>query len=135
MKVPAASKVREAPASFSDHLTQPRLFWLSMTPTEREHIVAAYTFELSKCYEQAIRERTLKVLANIDPQSCEEVATGLGLRAPPCRSSPPTPAPASTRIRPPDGRGRGHASPPPNGYERPAAMPGLAVQAHRHLSC
>ncbi|MFD7027892.1 catalase [Streptomyces sp. NPDC059917] len=82
VKVPAASKVREAPTSFCDHFTQPRLFWLSMTPTEREHIIAAYTFELNKCQEQAVKERTLSVLANIDPHLCAEVATGLGLPAP-----------------------------------------------------
>nr|WP_106982762.1 MULTISPECIES: catalase [unclassified Streptomyces] len=82
VKVPGASKVREAPASFSDHFSQPRLFWLSMSPPEREHIVAAYTFELNKCYEQAIKERTLAVLANIDPELCAKVAEGLGLPAP-----------------------------------------------------
>ncbi|MFJ8159976.1 catalase [Streptomyces sp. NPDC096136] len=80
--VPDAAKVREAAASFSDHFTQPRLFWLSMSEPEREHIIAAYTFELNKCHERAVRERTLTVLANIDPQLCEQVAAGLGLPAP-----------------------------------------------------
>ncbi|MFJ9523161.1 catalase [Kitasatospora sp. NPDC101801] len=80
--VVAAAKVREAPASFADHFSQPRLFWLSLTPTEQQHVVAAYTFELSKVYEQAIKERTLQVLANIDPRLCAEVAQGLGLPAP-----------------------------------------------------
>ncbi|OKI48995.1 hypothetical protein AMK15_34690 [Streptomyces sp. MJM1172] len=83
VELPAARKVREAPASFDDHFTQPRLFWLSMTPVEREHIIAAYTFELTMCHEQAVKERALSVLANIDPQLCEEVATGLGLARPP----------------------------------------------------
>ncbi|MEU9237593.1 catalase [Streptomyces subrutilus] len=96
VKVPAASKVREAPASFSDHFSQPRLFWLSMTPPEREHIIAAYTFELNKCYEQAVKERALQVLANIDPQLCEQVAAGLGLPAPaatvPLPAADPSPA-------------------------------------------
>ncbi|MFF5971118.1 catalase [Streptomyces sp. NPDC012769] len=82
VRVSEARKAREAPASFSDHFTQPRLFWLSMTPVEREHIIAAYTFELGKCYEQAVKERVLQVLANIDPVLCEQVATGLGLPAP-----------------------------------------------------
>ncbi|MFD0268564.1 catalase [Streptomyces sp. NPDC127106] len=82
VKVPGASKVREAPASFSDHFSQPWLFWLSMSPPEREHIIAAYTFELNKCYEQAVKERMLGVLANIDAQLCERVAEGLGLPAP-----------------------------------------------------
>ncbi|WP_328862967.1 catalase [Streptomyces sp. NBC_00306] len=82
VEVPAARKVREAPESFNDHFSQPRRFWLSMTPVEREHIIAAYTFELNKCYEQAIKERALKVLANIDPKLCSQVAEGLGLPAP-----------------------------------------------------
>ncbi|MFD3533667.1 catalase [Streptomyces sp. NPDC058664] len=83
VQVPTSNKVRKAPQSFADHFGQPRLFWLSMTPTEREHIIAAYTFELSKCYEQAVKERVLTVLANIDPVLCEGVATGLGLSVPP----------------------------------------------------
>ncbi|GGT08936.1 catalase-related domain-containing protein [Nonomuraea spiralis] len=57
----AGRKVREAPATFSDHFSQPRLFWLSLSPVEREHVIAACTFELGECHEQAIRERRLKV--------------------------------------------------------------------------
>ncbi|MFJ8691539.1 catalase [Streptomyces roseolilacinus] len=82
VQVPAAKKVREAPVSFADHFSQPRLFWLSMSPVEREHIIGAYTFELGKCYEQAIKERALGVLANIDSELCRRVAEGLGLPAP-----------------------------------------------------
>jgi catalase len=80
--VPAARKVREAPASFADHFTQPRMFWLSLSPVEREHVIHAYTFELGKCYEQAIKERNLEVLAQVDPYLCEQVAAGLGLPVP-----------------------------------------------------
>lgn len=82
VEVPAGRKVREAPASFSDHFSQPRLFWLSMSRVEREHIIAAYTFELSKCFEQAVKERVLAVLANIDGELCAQVAAGLGLPVP-----------------------------------------------------
>ena len=81
-RVAEATKVREKPASFDDHFSQARLFWLSMTPVEQEHIVLAYTFELGKCYEQAIKERQLLALANIDPDLCAQVAAGLGLPAP-----------------------------------------------------
>ena len=75
-------KVRANPASFDDHFSQPRMFWLSMTPVERAHIIGAYTFELSKCFHKEIRERQLTVLARIDPELCAEVAAGLGLPAP-----------------------------------------------------
>ncbi|MEU4535629.1 catalase [Streptosporangium sp. NPDC023825] len=96
VQVPAASKVREAPASFADHFSQPRRFWLSLTPLEREHVIAAYAFELGKVYEQPIKERTLRVLAEIDPYLCAQVAEGLGLPVPapagPLPSVEPSPA-------------------------------------------
>ncbi|QBX56701.1 catalase [Nocardioides seonyuensis] len=89
VQVPAASKVREAPASFADHFSQARLFWRSMTTVEQEHIVRAYTFELGKCYEQAVKERQLRALAAIDADLCAQVALGLGL---------PAPAPDATEV-------------------------------------
>ncbi|MDT0343565.1 catalase [Streptomyces litchfieldiae] len=94
--VPAATKQRRAPASFLDHTSQPRMFWLSLSPVEREHLIAAYTFELGKCYENAVKERVLGVLADIDGELCEAVAEGLGLPAPapsgPLPSVPASPA-------------------------------------------
>lgn len=98
---PGATKVRERPASFDDHTGQPRLFWLSLTPVEREHVVAAYTFELSKCYEDTVKERTLRVLAAIDPSLCAQVAAGLGLPVPAPSGSLPRPAasPALSQLR------------------------------------
>ena len=66
----AGAKTRSAPASYDDHFSQVRQFWLSMTPVERDHIVLAYTFELTKCFEQTIRERQLAALANVDPELC-----------------------------------------------------------------
>lgn len=58
------------------------MFYRSMSPIEQDHIVEAYTFELGKVYEQAIKERTLLLLADIDTDLCEQVAAGLGLPAP-----------------------------------------------------
>jgi catalase len=95
VRVAEAPKIRQNPASFDDHYSQVRLFWQSMSPVEKEHIVNAYTFELGKCYEQAIKERQLRCLANIDPVLCEQVATGLGLPVP-----EPTVPPAEVTISP-----------------------------------
>jgi catalase len=80
-----------------------------MTPVEKEHIVLAYTFELGKCYEQAVKERQLQCLANIDAELCAQVATGLGLPAPdPTLQVPDAePSPALSQLGgewPPDGR-------------------------------
>ncbi|MEV4812133.1 catalase [Micromonospora avicenniae] len=107
--VAEAPKVRANPVSFDDHFSQARLFWLSMSPVEREHIVRAYTFELGKCFHQAIRERQLRCLANIDPVLCAQVAAGLGLPAPeptvPLADVAPSPALSQLgREWPADGR-------------------------------
>ena len=74
-------KVRASPVSFEDHFSQATLFWTSLTPTEQDHVVEAFTFELGKCFEQSIRERTLANLANVDKSLCRRVASGLGLPA------------------------------------------------------
>ncbi|MEU5363923.1 catalase [Streptomyces sp. NPDC005925] len=109
VRIPEATKVRKAPESFADHFSQPRRFWLSMSPVEREHIIGAYTFELGKCYEQAVKERGLRVLANIDTELCAQVAAGLGLPAPeptvPLADVEPSPALSQVgRTWPTDGR-------------------------------
>ncbi|GAA0386318.1 catalase CatB [Micromonospora gifhornensis] len=109
VQVAQAPKIRQSPASFDDHFSQARLFWLSMSPVEQEHIIRAYTFELGKCYHQAIKERQLQCLANIDPVLCAQVATGLGLPAPkptvPLADVEPSPALSQVgRQWPVDGR-------------------------------
>ncbi|MGX1701673.1 catalase [Microbacterium sp. NPDC055357] len=80
--VPEAAITRDKPASFDDHFSQARLFYLSLTPIEQEHVAGAYAFELGKCYERAIKERQLAALANIDADLCQTVADALGLPAP-----------------------------------------------------
>ncbi len=75
-------KVRAKPVSFEDHFSQATMFWASMSPVEKTHIVEAYAFELGKCYEQSVKERMLVNLAKIDADLCAQVAAGLGLPAP-----------------------------------------------------
>lgn len=90
------NKVRELSASFDDHYSQTTLFVRSLSAVERQHLASAYTFELSKCYEETIRTRQLQCLANIDADLCVEVARGLGLPAPdpsiPVTDMAPSPA-------------------------------------------
>lgn len=97
----SGKKVREAPASFDDHFSQARLFYCSLTSIEREHVAAAYTFELGKCYEENIKIRNLEILSNIDPELTTTVARGLGLPVPePPRSlDVPDLSPALSQVR------------------------------------
>ena len=78
-----AHKVRRRSESFADHFSQATLFFRSMSPHEKEHIIAAYSFELGKVDRLWIREREVnEILANIDLELAARVAQNLGLPAP-----------------------------------------------------
>ncbi len=90
--VAESTKVRDAPASYDDHFSQVAMFYRSLSPVEQVHVAEAYTFELGKCYEKAIKERQLAVLANIDAELCATVAAGLGLDPPAPAAGPAEPS-------------------------------------------
>ncbi len=88
----SGSKQRLRPESFADHYSQARQFFISQTETEQHHIAAALTFELSRCETEAIRERMVSHLFNIDEGLATNVADKLGMQA--------LPAPADVAITP-----------------------------------
>jgi len=73
-------KLRIRPASFADHYSQARQFYVSQTPVEQGHISDALIFELSKVAELAIRNRMVGHLQNIDKDLAIKVAGGLGIK-------------------------------------------------------
>ena len=72
-------KLRIRAASFGDHYSQALQFFNSQTETEQNHIISAFTFELSKVETKAVRERMLSQLAAVDTKIAQRVAKGLGL--------------------------------------------------------
>jgi catalase len=65
-----------------DDYTQAAMFFHSLTEIEQEHLVTAFTFELSKVEVQAVVNRMLVRLAMVDTDLAERVAFGLGLPVP-----------------------------------------------------
>jgi catalase len=80
-------KVRGKAERFADHYTQATLFWNSQTDVEKQHIINAFRFELSRVQVPAVRERMVSGLRNVAAELAESVATGLGMREMP----PPMP--------------------------------------------
>ena len=78
----AADKVRERSATFADHYSQARQFFMSQTKPEQDHIVAALIFELSKVELLIVRSAMLGHLVNVDAALGKRVAAGLGHDAP-----------------------------------------------------
>nr|WP_047168948.1 catalase [Sphingomonas sp. Y57] len=75
----SGSRQQVRSATFADHYSQARQFFVSQTSIEQKHIGDALVFELSKCLRPDIRERMVAHLRNIHPDLAQAVATGLGL--------------------------------------------------------
>jgi catalase len=80
-------KIRRRSASFDDHFSQATLFWNSQSPAEKDHIVAAFQFELSKVQVPAIRQRVVDNLAHVDAKLARKVAEPLGIGAPDAKAA------------------------------------------------
>ena len=84
-EVPAeigSPRIRRRSPSFDDHFSQATLFWHSQSQFEKEHIVAAFRFELGKLEHPAIRQRVVDNLAHVDAMLARKVAAPLGIAAP-----------------------------------------------------
>ena len=75
------AKIRERSPSFEDHYGQATLFWNSQTPVEKQHIVKALQFELSKVETRKVRQRMLGHLEKINDVLAAQVAKGIGEKA------------------------------------------------------
>jgi catalase len=73
------AKLRRRSESFDDHFSQATLFWNSQSPAEKEHIVCAFQYELSRVETPAIRQRVVDNLAHVDARLARKVAEPLGL--------------------------------------------------------
>ena len=73
-------KVRGKAERFADHYTQATLFWKSQTDVEKQHIINAFRFELSRVQTSAVRERMVSGLMNVAAELARGVAEGLGMR-------------------------------------------------------
>jgi catalase len=80
-------KVRRRNPSFDDHFTQARLFFNSQSVAEKEHVIAAFRFELSKLEVPAIRQRIVDNLAHVDEKLARRVAEPLGIDAPDAKAA------------------------------------------------
>ncbi|GAA2378366.1 catalase [Catellatospora methionotrophica] len=82
-------KERKRSETFADHYSQATLFWNSMAAWEKQHIIAAYRFELGKVTRPHIRQLMVEHLNQIDHQLAVAVAAGIGVPSP--AAGPPNP--------------------------------------------
>jgi catalase len=78
-RIEGAVKIRARSEKFFDHFSQARMFFISQSPAEQDHIVEALRFELGKLERPHIRERMVSLLNLVHPDLARQVAAGLGL--------------------------------------------------------
>lgn len=81
-------KLRERSPSFSDHVSQAALFFHSLTHPERNRLIAATRFELSKCDSVDVRTRMVDQINRIDHDYADQVAQYLGMPTPKAVETP-----------------------------------------------
>ncbi|EIW19559.1 MULTISPECIES: catalase [Pelosinus] len=72
-------KGRIRAASFADHYSQARMFYISQTAYEQAHIASALVFELSKVEHVHVRDAIVGHLRHIEEALAKRVALGLGI--------------------------------------------------------
>src|SRR6059058_1044619 len=80
-------KVRRRSPTFDDHFAQATLFWNSQSTCEKDHIITAFQYELSRVETPAIRQRLVDNLAHVDMRLARKVAEPLGIGPPDARSA------------------------------------------------
>lgn len=71
-------KVCGKPEKFAELFLHARLFWLSQTLVEQNHIAAAFRFELARVQLESVRERVVSMLVSVHEDLARRVANDLG---------------------------------------------------------
>jgi catalase len=77
-----AIKQRLHSKKFSEHFSQAQLFYNSLAPHEKAHIIAALSFELDHCDDPVVYERMVERLCDIDLKMAQAVAEKVGAPSP-----------------------------------------------------
>ncbi|KAJ4512085.1 catalase 1 [Exophiala dermatitidis] len=81
-------KQRKLAPKWKDYLSQAQLFWNSMTPIEKRHIINAFSFELDHCDDPVVYERLVSRLTEIDLSLAAAVAEKVGAPTPTKQATP-----------------------------------------------
>ncbi|MFS0646205.1 catalase [Siminovitchia sp. 179-K 8D1 HS] len=75
-------KIRARSESFKDYFSQPRIFWNSMTPIEKQHTIEAFSYQLGKVKSESVRQQNVNLLVNVDKEMACIVADNIGVDRP-----------------------------------------------------
>ncbi|MET3575029.1 catalase [Bhargavaea ullalensis] len=74
--------IRGRSPSFNDIYSQPRIFWNSLTPVEKQHTIEAFSYQLGRVKSESVRQQNADLLVNIDRGLARTVAKNIGVEPP-----------------------------------------------------
>jgi len=76
-------KTRQRGVKFAEHYNQAELFLNSLSEHEKNHLIAAFSFELSHCDDPQVYNTYTRLLVSVSPELAATVAANVGAPAPP----------------------------------------------------
>ncbi|MCM3112405.1 catalase [Lederbergia lenta] len=74
--------IRARSKSFEDFFSQPRIFWLSLTPIEKQHTIEGLSYQLGKVKSKSVRQQNVNLLVNVDKELANIIADNIGVDRP-----------------------------------------------------
>lgn len=81
-------KQRSKSKKFREHFKQAQLFYNSLSPVEKSHVMNAFGFELDHCDDPIVYENLATRLADIDLELAQQVAELVGAKVPDKQGDP-----------------------------------------------
>ena len=75
-------KIRARSDSFKDYFSQPRIFWNSLTPIEKQHTIEALSYQVGSVIDESVRQQVVDILVNVDKEMASIVADNIGVNRP-----------------------------------------------------
>lgn len=75
-------KIRARSDSFKDYFSQPRIFWNSLTPIEKQHTIEGLSYQVGSVKSESVRQQVVDLLVNVDRELAYIVADNIGVVRP-----------------------------------------------------
>ena len=75
-------KIRARSESFKDHFSQAAMFYNSMSPIEKQHIIGAFSFEVGKVKSLDVRQQVVDMFGNVNTDMANQIADNVGVNRP-----------------------------------------------------
>ncbi|MCG5103992.1 catalase [Oceanobacillus alkalisoli] len=73
---------RNRSESFYDYFSQPRIFWNSLTPIEKQHTIDGLSYQVGSVKREFVRQQVVDLLVNVDKELANIIADNIGVNRP-----------------------------------------------------